>query len=169
MDLRHRLQEDLLGSLDVINAADREYESVIGRSWGGAVWTYRMEDAQHALVSMGSLASESTIAADEMRLQGFRTGVVGVRAYRPFPEDALAEALSRVETVAVFEKDISYGYKGALATDLKAALFDKALCPRYASFVAGLGGRDVRPEQLVEAATKAIAGAQKLDWVDVRG
>jgi len=169
MDLRHRLQEDLLGSLEVINAADREYGTVVGRSWGGVVWTYRMDDAQHALVSMGSLASECTIAADEMRLQGLRTGVVGVRAYRPFPEDALAEALSRVETVAVFEKDISYGYKGALATDLKAALFDKALCPRYASLVAGLGGRDVRPEQIVESATKAIAGTQRLDWVDVRG
>lgn len=169
MDLRHRLQQDLLGSLEIINAADREYEAMIGRSWGGEVWSYRMEDAQHALVSMGSLASESTLAADEMRRQGLRTGVVGVRAYRPFPEDALAEALSRVETVAVFEKDVSYGYKGALATDLKAALFDKGLCPRYASFVAGLGGRDVRPDQLVDAATGAITGSPKLDWVDVRG
>ncbi len=169
MDLRHRLHQDLLASLDVIAEVDRAYESLIGRGWGGLLWSYDMEDAQHALVSMGSLASECTLAADEMRRQGLRTGVVGVRAYRPFPEAKLAEALARVETVAVFEKDISYGYKGALATDLKAALFDRGLQPRYASFVAGLGGRDVRPDQLVEFATNAITGTQKLGWVDVRG
>jgi pyruvate/2-oxoacid:ferredoxin oxidoreductase alpha subunit len=169
MDLRHRLQQDLMAALEVIQDADRAYESVVGRAWGGVVWTYRMEDAQHALVSMGSLASESTLAADEMRRQGLRTGAVGVRAYRPFPGNALAKTLSQVETVAVFEKDISYGYKGALATDLKAALFDKDLRPRFASFVAGLGGRDVRPDQLVDSATSAITGSQKLDWVDVRG
>ena len=48
-----------------------------------------MDDAEHVLVSMGSLASESTLAADSMREKGLRTGVVGVRAYRPFPADAL--------------------------------------------------------------------------------
>lgn len=169
MDLRHRLHQDLLASLEVIGEADRAYEAAIGRGWGGLLWTYNMEDAEHALVSLGSLASECTLAADEMRRQGLRTGVVGVRAYRPFPEAALTDALSRVKTVAVFEKDVSYGYKGALATDLKAALFERGLQPRYASFVAGLGGRDVRPDQLVEAATGAITGSQKLDWVNVRG
>ena len=127
-----------------------------------------MNDARHALVSMGSLASECTIAADTMRKQGLRTGVVGIRAYRPFPAEALAETLRRVETVAVFEKDISYGYGGAVASDLKAALFDANLRPRLSSFVAGLGGRDVRPEQIVHAATDAILKEPTSRWMDVR-
>jgi pyruvate ferredoxin oxidoreductase alpha subunit len=168
MDLRYRLQEDLLGALDVIDETDREFEGRFGRSWGGRLWEYRMTDAKHALVSMGSLASESTLAADAMREQGLATGVIGVRAYRPFPGKALAERLSGVQTVAVFEKDVSYGYGPALAMDLKAALYDLNSKPKFSSFVAGLGGRDVRPEQLVEAACKAINGDSPQQWIDVR-
>ena len=69
----------------------------------------------------------------------------------------------------MFEKDISYGYHGALASDLKAALFDKNLRPRFSSFVAGLGGRDVRPEQVAQAATDAITKEPTFGWIDVRG
>lgn len=168
MEFRFRLQEDLISSLDAIDRTDKEYGRQFGRVWGGLVWEYRMNDARHALVSMGSLASECTIAADTMRKQGLRTGVVGIRAYRPFPAEALAETLRRVETVAVFEKDISYGYGGAVASDLKAALFDANLRPRLSSFVAGLGGRDVRPEQIVHAATDAILKEPTSRWMDVR-
>jgi pyruvate ferredoxin oxidoreductase alpha subunit len=168
MELRHRLHRDLTASLDIIEKTDREFEAVFGRGWGGLLWKYRMEDADHVLVSMGSLASESTLAADLMRTRGLRTGVVGVRAYRPFPAQALAGALERARTVTVFEKDVSYGYAGALATDLKAALFDRGLSPKYSSFVAGLGGRDVRPEQLAETAGNVINGQATSGWIDVR-
>jgi pyruvate ferredoxin oxidoreductase alpha subunit len=169
MDLRYRLQEDLLAATGTIQAADREFESIFGRGWGGVVWEYRMDGAEHALVSMGSLASEATLAADEMRKQGMRTGVVGVRAYRPFPSEELSKALSHVKTVTAFEKDVSYGYTGALATDLKAALFDKGLKPQFHNYVAGLGGRDVTPDQLVKAAMEAITGAPGQGWIDVHG
>jgi len=169
MDLRYRLQEDLIGSLEIIKDTDREFKANFGRSWGGLVWTYRMEDAEHALVSMGSLASECTVAADSMRQQGYRTGVVGVKAYRPFPANALVNALSGTNTVSVFEKDVSYGYEGALATDLKAAFYEKDVRPKIASFVAGLGGRDVRPEQIVETSIEALSKKFSHKWIDVRG
>ena len=168
MELRYRLQSDLLASLDTIEAVDREFQEVFGRSWGGVIWKYRMEDAEHALVSMGSLALESTLAADSMRERGLAVGVVGLRAYRPFPARALAQALSRAKSVIVFEKDVSYGYGGAVAMDLKAALFDADLKPRISSFVAGLGGRDVRPDQLAEAATDAVNKDRVCGWMDVR-
>jgi pyruvate ferredoxin oxidoreductase alpha subunit len=168
MDLRHRLHEDLMGSLEVIDRTDIEFEKIFGRRWGGLLWKYRMNDAKSAIVSMGSLASESTLAADALREEGFRVGVVGVRTYRPFPAAALAEALEGIETVAVFEKDVSYGYAGALAMDLKAALFDCEKRPKFSSFVAGLGGRDVRPEQIAEATREAITAGEIERWIDVR-
>jgi pyruvate/2-oxoacid:ferredoxin oxidoreductase alpha subunit len=169
MDLRFRLQRDILAAKEVIDAVDREFASVFGRSLGGLLWGYRLEDADHALVSMGSLASESTVAADSLRDQGLRVGVIGVRSYRPFPGEALARALARVETVTVVEKDVSYGYGGALAYDLKAALFDVGLRPRFSTFVAGLGGRDVRPEQVAQAAGEAITRGPTSGWMDLRG
>lgn len=168
MDLRYRLHKDLLSSLEVIEKTDQEFESVFGRSWGGLIWKYKMEDADHALVSMGSLASESTLAADLMRDNGLKAGVVGVRAYRPFPAAPLVQALEKVKTIAVFEKDVSYGYSGALAADLKAAFYDRGPRPKLSSFVAGLGGRDVRPEQLAASATEAISKEILYDWIDVQ-
>jgi pyruvate/2-oxoacid:ferredoxin oxidoreductase alpha subunit len=169
MDLRHKLQEDLISSLEVIKETDEEFNATFGRNWGGLLWGYRMDDADHALVSMGSLASECTLAADSLRKKGLRAGVIGVKAYRPFPAESLASALRKVQTIAVFEKDVSYGYMGALATDLKAALFDRGLTPRVASFVAGLGGRDIRPEQLSDAVLEALTNNSAHEWIDIRG
>ncbi len=169
LELRHKLNRDLVASLQVIEEVDRQFESIFNRSWGGLVWEYRMEDADQALVSMGSLASECTLAADLMREQGHKVGVVGVRAYRPFPVEAICKALGKVKTVSVFEKDISYGYGGALAMDIKAALFNVEARPKVSSYVAGLGGRDVRPEQLVrEASGAASKEILRSAWIDVR-
>jgi pyruvate/2-oxoacid:ferredoxin oxidoreductase alpha subunit len=169
MDIRHRLHADLIASLDVIDRNDSRFGEIFGRSWGGAVWTYRMEDATHALTAMGSIASECTLAADALRDGGVKAGVVGVRAYRPFPAVRLAETLSDVSTVSVFEKDVSYGFAGALASDLKAALFDAGLRPKVSSFVAGLGGRDVRPEHIADSVNKAIEEGPLQKWVELRG
>lgn len=169
MDLRYRLHVDLVGALDTITQADLEFSAVFGRSWGGLLWEYTMDDAEHVLVSMGSLASESTLAADELRNQGLRTGVIAVRAYRPFPTAALTRALRNAKTVTVFEKDISYGYAGALGNDLRSAVFDAGLSPKVSSFVAGLGGRDVRAEQLTQAAADAILKPPTAGWIDVKG
>ena len=91
-----------------------------------------------------------------------------MRTYRPFPAVALAKLLNGIENVAVFEKDISYGYAGALAMDLKAALFDCEKRPKFSSFVAGLGGRDVRPEQIAEATREAITAGEIERWIDVQ-
>lgn len=168
MDIRFRLQQDLVAALNTIEETDGKFHEAFGRCWGGLLWQHRMEDAEHVLISMGSLALESTLAADSMRQAGLRTGVIGVRTYRPFPADALTKALAGVETVTVLEKDISYGYGGALAMDLKAALFDTDLRPRVSSFIAGLGGRDVRSEQIAGHATDAILKEPTYAWIGVR-
>jgi pyruvate ferredoxin oxidoreductase alpha subunit len=69
----------------------------------------------------------------------------------------------------VFEKDVSYGYSGALATDIKGALDDVPIRPEFRSFVSGLGGRDVRPEQLLAAALGEAPEPEKTaGWINVR-
>ena len=73
------------------------------------------------------------------------------------------------QTVSVFEKDISYGYGGALANDLKAALFDKGLSVTFSSFVAGLGGRDVTPDQIEKSATEVVTNGATYAWINVKG
>ena len=168
MEFRYRLQCDILDAFSTIQYADDEFAKVIGRSWGSSVWTYRMEDAEHAVISMGSLASECTVAIDQLRNEGIRVGVVGLRVYRPFPASELVDLLSRVKTATFFEKDVSYGYNGALAMDAKAAMYDSESKPKISSHVVGLGGRDVRPEQLAEATLKCVNGPERNCWLDVR-
>lgn len=169
MDLRYRLHQDILRAAEIIDRADEEFGEIAGRRWGGVTWGHRLSDAEHAIVTMGSLASESTVAADALRKRGLRVGVLGVRAYRPFPASALQKALTNVETVTVFEKDISYGYAGALSCDLKAVLFDSERRPKVSSFVAGLGGRDVTPEHIEQTTMEAITGKTAFGWMEIRG
>ena len=168
MEFRYRLQQDILGSLEVVQSVDNEFLDIFGRSWGGSVWGYRMDDAEHAIVSMGSLASECTVAVDQLRNDGIKVGVVGVRVYRPFPSSRIIESLSGVRTATIFEKDVSYGYQGALAMDAKAAMYESKSRPEISSYVVGLGGRDVRPEQLAEATLKCVKGPAQHCWLDVR-
>ena len=168
MEFRYRLQQDILSSFDTIESADTEFSNIFGRSWGGSVWNYRMKDAEHAIVSMGSLASECTVAADQLRNEGIKAGVVGVRVYRPFPSSRIVEFLSGMKTITFFEKDVSYGYQGALAMDAKAAMYDSKSRPEISSYVVGLGGRDVRPEQLADATLKCLKGPAQHCWLDLR-
>ncbi len=168
MEFRYLLQQDILKSTQILELVDRQFSDIIGRSWGGSIWKYKMEDADHAIVSMGSLASECTLAADMLRNRGVKVGVVGLRVYRPFPASQIAESLSRLKTVTFFEKDVSYGYHGAVAMDAKAALYESACRPTVSAYVVGLGGRDIRPEQLAEATNSCVGGSTGHHWLDVR-
>lgn len=168
MDLRFKLHMDLLATLNAIDSADHEFRRVFDRSWGGVLWTYKLDDALHAIVSLGSLASECTLAADMLRSEGLPVGVVGLRAYRPFPAEALAETLKNVSHVVAIEKDVSYGHIGAVASDLKGVLFDKKIYPQFSSYVAGLGGRDVRAEEVVKVVKKSASGISNVGWMNVQ-
>jgi pyruvate/2-oxoacid:ferredoxin oxidoreductase alpha subunit len=108
---------------------------------------------------MGSLASEASEAVDLLRDDGIQAGVVGVRVFRPFPARQLTLAVEKAKTVAVLEKGISYGYEGALATELKAALYSHNGHDQLSvsNFILGLGGKDVKPQDLLEVAREALS------------
>jgi pyruvate/2-oxoacid:ferredoxin oxidoreductase alpha subunit len=106
---------------------------------------------------MGSLASEAAEAVDVLRERGIQAGVVALRIFRPFPSRMLADSVAAAKTLVVLEKAISYGYEGALATELKASLYSHASYrPQIYNYIMGLGGRDVRPLDLLEAAQDAL-------------
>lgn len=172
MELRYLLQEALETSRETIVAVDREFEQVFGRSCGGMLWEYRTEDADLLLVAAGSLASEASVAADALRDAGIAAGVVGVRVYRPFPNQELREALARTRLVLVFDKSLSYGNEGPICTDLKAALYGSETTPIIQGHVCGLGGRDIKAREIEEAALKALQdleagiGTKPTEWLN---
>ena len=157
MDMRWKLQHALEGSAAVIARTSRDFAERFGRDHGGLLWGYRTEDAELFIAAMGSIATEATTAADLLREQGVRAGVVGVRVYRPFPREEVRQAFRSAPAIIVFEKDISYGYEGALAADIKAALYGTGIAAPIHNFIAGLGGRDVKAHELAEAVRASLA------------
>ena len=157
MEFRAMHHGALLEALQVVPAVDAEWASAVGRSWGGLVSEYLLDDAEVVLVAAGSLVTQLTLVAEALRAEGVRAGVLGIRCYRPFPVAALRERLSGRSLALVFDKALSYGYQGPIAEDLKAALCAVPDAPAVYGAICGLGGRDVSPEQIAAATRDALS------------
>lgn len=166
MDYKFNQHEAMNQALNVIEATAAEYAKRFGRDYAGVIELDRMEDAEHAIVVMGSLVSEARIAVEALREQGVKAGLVKVRAWRPFPAEKLRDALKRAERVTVLDKNIVFGLGGALGIEVKSALYGFGEAKVF-SYVLGLGGRDVGAEdvmRIVEQSEKA-AGLQAVsEW-----
>jgi len=156
MEFRAMHHRALMSALDVVPETDSAWAAMTGRSWGGLLWDYLLDDADVVLVAAGSLVTQLTLVAEALRGEGVRAGVLGVRCYRPFPASALKERIAGCTLAVVFDKALSYGYEGPIASDTKAALAGVPDVPVVYGAVCGLGGRDVTPEDLAAAARSAI-------------
>jgi pyruvate ferredoxin oxidoreductase alpha subunit len=125
-----------------------EFEKISGRRYG-LFEEYRMEDAQLALVLIGSTAGTAKAAVDKLREDGVKAGLVKIRVFRPFPGEELARVLAGTKAVAVMDKSESFsGNGGPLFAETRSALFDCKDRPYLINIVYGLGGRDVRTEDI---------------------
>jgi len=120
------------------------------------LWHDRLDDADIVIVAMGSLAMEAIVAADMLRQEGHRAGVLGLRVFRPFPKADLVKALGRCRLIVVFDKNISYGSEGATCSEIKSALYGSNVNTAIRNFIVGLGGRDVKARELADAVRKSI-------------
>lgn len=126
----------------------KEFAALSGRSYG-LFEAYRLEDADRAVVIIGSAAGTTKDAIDRLREKGEKVGLLKIRLFRPFPAEAIAEALKNVKAVAIMDRAEGYTNQGGpLGADVMAALF-RARSSAYAvNYVYGLGGRDVRVEDM---------------------
>ena len=130
--------------LDV--AAD--FARTFGRTYG-FFEEYRMEDAEAAIVLIGSTAGTAKTCVDQMRAAGHRVGLIKLRVFRPFPAEELAAALSHVKAAAVMDKSEGFsGCGGPVFADTRSACYDLKERPRLINIVYGLGGRDCAVEDL---------------------
>ena len=168
-EVRYSMFQGLDNAREAIKAAAAEYRDVVGSFHGDMVETYRMEDAECALVAMGSMASEAKVAVDELRERGYRCGVVRVRSYRPFPREELRELLTPLRAVMVIDRSVSFGLEGPLYSEVKAVIYGHSDAEVY-DIITGLGGRDVTYELMVENTEAALKGRleQETRWPTVR-
>lgn len=125
-----------------------EFEKISGRRYG-LFEAYRMEDAALALVLIGSSAGTAKAAVDKLREAGVKAGLVKIRVFRPFPGEELARALANTRAVAVMDKSEGFSANGGpLFAETRSALYDLKERPYLINIVFGLGGRDVRVEDI---------------------
>jgi pyruvate/2-oxoacid:ferredoxin oxidoreductase alpha subunit len=163
MELRYLLQEALQNSKETIIKVGQEFGEVFGRSYSNTLWANRLDDADTVIVAMGSLAMEATVAADTLREAGHKMGVLGLRVFRPFPKADVAKALEKSRLIVVFDKNISYGLEGATCSEIKSALYGSSVRPVVRNFIVGLGGRDIKARELVEAVNRSLLSVREGD------
>ena len=161
MELRYLLQEALQNSRERITTVGREFGELFGRSYANMFWEDRLDDSDIVIVAMGSLAMEAIVAADMLREAGHKVGVLGLRVFRPFPKSDVVRALGKARLVVVFDKNISYGIEGATCSEIKSALYGSSARAVIRNFIVGLGGRDVKARELVDAVNKSLVSLKE--------
>jgi len=151
MFCQHRkdISEAMELAISVTEESDAEWLRLVGRGYG-IIEAYRCEDAELVIATMGSMCGTVRHAVDEMRSRGRAVGLLKVRLFRPFPVDALREALAGVPDVLVLDRNCSPGTGGVLHQELKGALYGLADAPRIHGYLAGVGGVNVPPGKIEE-------------------
>ena len=156
MEFRYEIDQAMKRALTAIPKAGKAFGELFGRDYSGLVEGYRLEDADCAIVAMGSICGTVKDAIDEMREKGKKVGLLKLRVFRPFPVDAVKKALSGVSRVAVLDKNISLGSKGAMALEVRDALYGSQIA--IYDYIIALGGRDVRKKDIAGVVALAEAG-----------
>jgi len=132
----------LMDSYVVIDRVFEEFKAKTGREYK-RVESYMMEDAEVAIVALGSTVETAIQAAQELRdNEGLKAGVVAPRCFRPFPFNEIRDVLANVKAVAVLDRSCPMGAMGALFNEISAAMYTTPSRPLITNFIYGLGGRD---------------------------
>jgi pyruvate ferredoxin oxidoreductase alpha subunit len=134
--------------LPKIQAAFDEFEKLTGRKYN-LVETYNMEDAEIAVVCMGTSVETAEEVTNELRAQGIKAGVVGIRVFRPWPLEQIAAVLKDVKAIAALDRSSPHGTVGTLYNELAGSLFNTGTNAVLTNYIYGLGGRDLTKAHLV--------------------
>ena len=164
MEAKRQQAQAMMDAKEVIRKVGAEFGQMTGRSYG-LIEKFMMDDAEEAIVIIGSSAGTAKEAVQELRAQGKKVGLIKVRAFRPFPSEDICDALKNVKAFAVMDKDDSFnGHCGPMYAEVASSMFAAGVCgPKGISYIYGLGGRDVRVEsiQKVFAELEQIAATGK--------
>lgn len=148
MEVRYLQHHKQLQALQRIPELSAEFLRIFGRDSGGLLRTYSTHDAETIVVALGSVNGTIQEVVDDLRREGQRIGSVSICSYRPFPLEALREAIGHAQRVVVVEKDLALGIGGIVSTDVRMAL--SGLDLHGYTVIAGLGGRPITRRSLRE-------------------
>jgi pyruvate/2-oxoacid:ferredoxin oxidoreductase alpha subunit len=144
----------------------------MGREYGGLIDSYRMEDAEIALMTLGTATSTAKVVADRLNQEGKKVGVIKLRFMRPFPGKELSEITKNLKGLGVFDRSLSFNGFGPVFTETRNALHS-ARFP-LTNHIAGLGGRDITFEEvkaMFDVVERSARGesCRECNWHGMRG
>ncbi len=173
MEFKIKQNEEMIESIDVIKEVDEDFAVAFGRKYHGLLEAIDCEDAEVILITTGSITGTSRMILGQLRAEGKKVGLLKLRYLRPFPTEALTEAIKGAKVVGVVDKNISFGYEGTIFTNVNSAILQTGLTPKVHNFICGLGGRDVTKDnirEMYEAMLRTAEGnaGDTIQYVNVR-
>jgi len=174
---RYQLAQAMRDSKKIILDVAGEFEKKFGRQYG-FYEKYKMDDAEIAIVTIGSAAGTTKAVIDKLRTQGIKAGLIKIRVYRPFPAEEIAKDLAKVKAFAVLDRaDSCSAHFAPVYIDVVAALYANCTdkLPKAENYVYGLGGREISLEHIEQVYMKLDAVAKgtkkastQLEYINVR-
>jgi pyruvate ferredoxin oxidoreductase alpha subunit len=162
-DLYHEYKkaqhEVMLKVPKVVLKVAADFEKMTGRKYG-LFETYRLEDAEIAVVVMSSAAGTTKDIIDQYRDKGIKAGLLKPRMFRPFPYLEIADALKHLKAIAVLDRADSFGGYGPLFMEISGAVMSMDTKPAMINKIFGLGGRDYLPDQAEQVLDELIKVAK---------
>lgn len=167
MEFKRQQAQAMKDAMPVIMDVAERFERMTGRQYG-FFEEYMMDDAEVALVAIGSSAGTGKEAVDRLRSEGKKVGLIKLRVFRPFPRIPLAEAMCKVKAVAIMDKAESFSNSGGpLFNEARSSLYDLRDKPYCINYIYGLGGRDIRVEDFYDIFQDLFVIAENDDPGDV--
>lgn len=131
-------------ALEVITQVHEKWGKLTGRIHAPLVESYRLDDAEYAIVTIGGMTGAGKDAVDEMRLSGEKVGLIKIKTFRPFPQQALLNAVSGLKAVGIVDRSVNFGWNsGPVFQELLGVLYQMEKRIPAVSFIGGLAGSDI--------------------------
>ena len=159
-EFKMQQEEAMKGVPNKVKKVGKEFGRLTGRTYD-MLNAYGINDAEAAIICLGSTAGTARVIAEKMRKEGEKIGVVKVRLYRPFPTEEFKEVTKHLKAIAVLDRACSFGAPvGPLCSDVKAILYETENRPKIFNVIYGLGGRDITPTDIEGIFNRALKTAE---------
>ena len=172
MEFKYQQWEAMKNASKVIDEVFSEFHKKFGRKYE-KVSEYRTDDADIIFLTMGSMSGTARAAVDSLRAKGIKAGTAKLTVFRPFPVKEIKELSKKAKVLAVVDRNISFGFGGAVFAEVSGVLINEKEKPAIMDFILGLGGRDITQNDFFTIADKAkkameTGNAEMVTWINLK-
>jgi len=173
MEFKYAEELAMIEAEKVIDEVFTEFKNKFGREYK-KIKTYKTEDAEIILLTMGSMSGTARATIDQLRSEGKKVGLAKLTVLRPFPTKELFDSVGHAKVLAVVDRNISFGFGGRVFSEVSAKFVNRSKKPLITNYIVGLGGRDITINdfsEIINDSEKVMATGQvetQTKWINVK-